>query len=404
MAELNDQQRVALLNVRLGLPEGSLDPKLALEALRHGSYAHERSLSAGRPVLRSNERLEFLGDAILGFLIARRVYERFREASEGELTRLRAALVREESLAIVARGLGLGDLLLLGRGEQRSGGRENAGRLADALEAVVAAVLLSCGLERTQEVVERLLAPLFDQGLLARDPKTELQQLFQSRRRTPQYRVLSVAGPDHARSYEVEVRLDGFPLGRGSGRSKKEAEQAAARAALETPQAVERALLDEAISLVPSDSAWPDLAAEESARVRAALVDADIEHIGSTAVPGLDGKAIIDLLIGVRELTPSLRIPDYEALGEAGVAGRLYFRKRGPVSYNVQVVELGGPLWRDALLLRDYLRAHPEERGRYAAGKREAIASGATTLLRYSDAKAALVEGLLERARRWAPG
>ena len=404
MAELNDQQRVALLNVRLGLPEGSLDPQLALEALRHGSYAHERSLSAGRPVLRSNERLEFLGDAILGFLIARRVYERFREASEGELTRLRAGLVREESLAIVARGLGLGDLLLLGRGEQRSGGRENAARLADALEAVVAAVLLSCGLERTQEVVDRLLAPLFDQGLLARDPKTELQQLFQSRRRTPQYKVLSVAGPDHARSYEVEVRLDGFPLGRGSGRSKKEAEQAAARAALETPQALERALLDEAISLVPSDSAWPDLAAEESARLRAALVDADIEHIGSTAVPGLDGKAIIDLLIGVRELAPSLRIPDYEAFGEAGVPGRLYFRKRGPVSFNAQVVERGGPLWRDALVLRDYLRAHPEERGRYASGKREAIASGATTLLRYSDAKAALVEGLLERARRWAPG
>jgi len=404
MAELNDQQRVALLNVRLGLPEGSLDPQLALEALRHGSYAHERSLSAGRPVLRSNERLEFLGDAILGFLIARRVYERFREASEGELTRLRAGLVREESLAIVARGLGLGDLLLLGRGEQRSGGRENAARLADALEAVVAAVLLSCGPERTQEVVERLLAPLFDQGVLARDPKTELQQLFQSRRRTPQYKVLSVAGPDHARSFEVEVRLDGFPLGRGSGRSKKEAEQAAARAALEAPQAVERALLDEAISLVPSDSAWPDLAAEESARLRAALVDADIEHIGSTAVPGLDGKAIIDLLIGVRELAPSLRIPDYEAFGEAGVPGRLYFRKRGPVSFNAQVVERGGPLWRDALVLRDYLRAHPEERGRYASGKREAIASGATTLLRYSDAKAALVEGLLERARRWAPG
>src|SRR5437764_6357295 len=404
MAELNDQQRVALLNVRLGLPEGALDPELALEALRHGSYTHERSLAAGREVLRSNERLEFLGDAILGFLIARRVYERFREASEGELTRLRAGLVREESLAIVARGLGLGDLLLLGRGEQRSGGRENAARLADALEAVVAAVLLSCGLERTQEVVDRLLAPLFDQGLLARDPKTELQQFFQSRRRTPQYKVLSVAGPDHARAFEVEVRLDEFPLGRGSGRSKKEAEQAAARAALEAPQAVERALLDEAISLVPSDSAWPDLAAEESARLRVALVDADIEHIGSTAVPGLDGKAIIDLLIGVPELTPSLRIPDYEAFGEAGVPGRLYFRKRGPVSFNAQVVERGGPLWRDALVLRDYLRAHPEERGRYASGKREAIASGATTLFRYSDAKAALVEGLLERARRWAPG
>jgi GrpB-like predicted nucleotidyltransferase (UPF0157 family) len=200
------------------------------------------------------------------------------------------------------------------------------------------------------------------------------------------------------------VRLDGSPLGRGSGRSKKEAEQAAARAALETPEAVERALLDEAIALVPSDSAWPEVAAEESARLRAALMDAEIEHIGSTAVPGLEGKATIDLLIGVRELTPSLRIPDYEAFGEAGVPGRLYFRKRGPVSFNAQVVERGGPLWRDALLLRDYLRAHPEERGRYAAGKREAFASGATTLLSYSDAKAALVEGLLERARRWAPG
>ena len=404
MAELNDQQRVALLTVRLGLPDEALDPELALEALRHGSYAHERSLAARRPMLRSNERLEFLGDAVLGFLIARRVYERFRDASEGELTRIRAALVREESLAVVARGLGLGELLLLGRGEQRSGGRENAARLADALEAVVAAVLLSCGLERTQEVVERLLAPLFDQGVLARDPKTELQQLFQSRRRTPQYKVLAVSGPDHARSYEVEVRLDGSPLGRGSGRSKKEAEQAAARAALEAPESVERALLDEAIALVPSDSSWPELAVEESARLRSALGDVEIEHIGSTAVPGLEAKAVIDLLIGVRELTTSLRVPDYEAFGEAGVSGRLYFRRRGPVSFNVQVVERGGLLWRDALVLRDYLRAHPEERGRYAAGKRQALASGATTLLRYSEAKSALVEALLESARRWAGG
>ena len=290
-------------------------PEMLRAALTHASGADTR--------LASNERLEFLGDAVLGFLIARAVYERFPEAPEGELTRLRASLVREESLAICARNIGLGELLLLGRGEERGGGRENASRLADALEAVIGAVFLSCGLERTRDVVERSLAPLFPQtGVLGRDPKTELQQLFQSRRRTPQYRVLSVAGPDHARSYEVEVRLDGFPLGRGSGRSKKEAEQAAARAALEAPEAVERALLDEAITLVPSDSAWPDLAAEESARLRAALVDADVEHVGSTAVPGLDGKSIIDLLVGVRELTPSLRIPDYEALGQAGVAGR----------------------------------------------------------------------------------
>jgi ribonuclease III len=402
MADLTDLQRVALLTARLGLPEGALDPDLALEALRHGSYAHERSLAPGRPLLRSNERLEFLGDAVLGFLIARRVYDRAREATEGELTRLRAAVVREESLALVARRLGLGDLLLLGRGEQRSGGRENAGRLADALEAVVAAVLLSCGLERTQEMVERLLAPLFEQGALARDPKTELQQLFQSRRRTPQYHVLAVAGPDHARSYEVEVRLDGAPLGRGSGRSKKEAEQAAARAALDTREALERALLDEPVTLAAPDARWPALAAEEIARIRAALPDVEIEHIGSTAVGGLEAKPIIDLLIGVSELTSALRIPEYEACGEAGVPGRLYFRKRGPVSFNGQVVERGSPLWLDAILLRDYLRAHPEECGRYASAKREAVESGATSLLRYSDAKAPLVRDLLERARRWA--
>src|SRR4051812_20712614 len=242
MPELNDGERVALLTERLGLRAGTLAPDLALEALRHGSYVHERSLAPGRELLRSNERLEFLGDAVLGFVVARRVYERFPDASEGELTRLRAGLVREESLALVARQLGLGDLLLLGRGEQRSGGRENAGRLADALEAVLAAVLLSCGMEQAQEVVERLLAPLFENGAAARDPKTELQQLFQSRRRIPHYLVLMVTGPDHARSYEVEVRLDSTPLGRGIGHSKKEAEQAAARAALDAPAGLERAL------------------------------------------------------------------------------------------------------------------------------------------------------------------
>src|SRR5882672_9664230 len=215
MPELNDQERVALLTSRLGLPEGALKPELALEALRHGSYVHERSLAPGREVFRSNERLEFLGDAVLGFLIARRVYELFPDAPEGELTRLRASLVREESLAIVARNLGLGELLLLGRGEQRTGGRENATRLADALEAVLAAVLLSSGLDRTVEVLERLLAPLFEQGNLARDSKTELQQLFQSRKRTPQYQVLAVNGPDHARSWMSPCRWP--PLMRAGG-------------------------------------------------------------------------------------------------------------------------------------------------------------------------------------------
>jgi ribonuclease III len=401
MPELNDPERVALLTSRLGLPEGSLKPELALEALRHGSFAHERSLAPAREQFRSNERLEFLGDAVLGFLIARRVYEQFPDAPEGDLTRLRASLVREESLAIVARQLGLGELLLLGRGEQRSGGRENAGRLADALEAVLAAVLLSCGLVRAQEVLERVLAPLFEQADLVRDPKTELQQLFQSRRRVPQYQVLSVSGPDHARSYEVEIRLDGASLGRGAGRSKKEAEQAAARAALEAPAALEHALLDEPVTVQPPDPRWPALAAEEAARLKAALGDAavEIQHIGSTAVPGLDAKPIVDLLIGVRSLDAPPRPPDYEACGEAGVPGRLYFRKRGPASFNAQVVVHGGDLWRDALLLRDYLRSHPEESARYGAFKHGLIAAGATSLLRYSREKAPVIAELLGRAR-----
>jgi len=404
MTDLSDQERVALLTSRLGLPEGSLHPVLALEALRHGSYVHERSLAPAREQLRSNERLEFLGDAVLGYLIARRMYDRFPDAPEGDLTRLRASLVREESLALVARQLGLGELLLLGRGEQRSGGRENAGRLADALEAVIAAVYLSCGMDRALEVLERLLAPLFERADgLARDPKTELQQLFQSRRRVPQYTVLAVSGPDHARSYEVEVRLDASALGRGSGRSKKEAEQAAARSALADPAGLEHALIDEPVTVQPPDPRWPEAAAEEIARLRAALPEAAIEHVGSTAVPGLDAKPIVDLLVGLPEVSPSLRLPDYEACGEAGVPGRLYFRKRGnAVAFNAQAVIKEGPLWRDALSLRDYLRAHPEEAARYAEAKRSAIESGATTLQVYSRHKAPLLLQILEHARTWA--
>ena len=105
----------------------------------------------------------------------------------------------------------------------------------------------------------------------------------------------------------------------------------------------------------------------------------------------------------MRDLPPSLRLPDYEALGEAGVPGRLCFRKRGPVSFDAQVVELGGVLWRDALLLREYLRTHPEDRERYAAKKRETVAGGVNMLLRYSEEKAGVLLEMLERARRWAP-
>jgi ribonuclease-3 len=230
----SDAERIALLEQRLGLPPASLRPEIALQALRHGSYVHERRLAG--EITGSNERLEFLGDSVLGLAVAVRCYERFPDAAEGDLTRIRASIVNSESLAQVARELDLGALLLLGRGEERTGGREKQSLLADALEAVVAAVYLSCGLDTAVSMLDRLFAPLFEaavSGTLARDYKTELQERLQGLHRgAPAYNVLDAPGPQHARIFEVEVTSSSVALGRGTGRTKKEAEQAAARAAL----------------------------------------------------------------------------------------------------------------------------------------------------------------------------
>jgi ribonuclease-3 len=230
----SDAERIALLEQRLGLPPGSLRPEIALQALRHGSYVHERRLAG--EITGSNERLEFLGDSVLGLAVAVRCYERFPDAAEGDLTRIRASIVNSESLAQVARDLDLGALLLLGRGEERTGGREKQSLLADALEAVVAAVYLSCRLDTAVSMLDRLFAPLFEaavSGTLARDYKTELQERLQGLHRgAPAYNVLDAPGPQHARIFEVEVTSSSVALGRGTGRTKKEAEQAAARAAL----------------------------------------------------------------------------------------------------------------------------------------------------------------------------
>jgi len=232
MGELTDQERVALLTARIGLPLGALRFEVALEALRHGSFVHEKRLTG--EAMESNERLEFLGDAVLGLAVSMRCFERRPGAPEGDLTRFRASIVKAESLA---RDLSLGELLLLGRGEERTGGREKQSLLADALEAVVAAVYLSQGLQTALEVLDRLLAPLFDAasaGALGRDYKTELQERLQgTHRAAPVYQVLDAPGPQHARTFEVEVQFQGVALGRGSGRTKKEAEQAAAKAALD---------------------------------------------------------------------------------------------------------------------------------------------------------------------------
>ena len=204
---------------------------LLQEALTHPSRANEAPER-----LADNQRLEFFGDAILDFLVSHLLYLRFPGAREGELTRMRAALVDEANLARVAAALELGTWLSLGRGEEKSGGREKRSILADACEALLAAVYLDGGIAAARKVVTRLFADSAAAalaGTVARDYKTELQELAQASYATaPAYELIATDGPAHDRSYCVRVLLNGAPAGEGSGSSKKEAQQAAARQAL----------------------------------------------------------------------------------------------------------------------------------------------------------------------------
>ncbi len=225
---------VTALELRLGLALG--DRSTALAALTHKSFVNEHR---GEPHA-DNERLEFLGDAVIDLAVSHRLMERFPAAREGELSKMRAAVVDEQGLAGLARALDLGPLLRLGRGEELTGGRRKASLLADAMEAVIAAVYLDGGLDAVLGLVDRFLGEAFARasaGTLDRDWKTQLQELAQSRvRATPRYRVAAEHGPDHAKVFEVELELKGEVLGSGQGRSKKDAEQAAAKAALEALQ------------------------------------------------------------------------------------------------------------------------------------------------------------------------
>ncbi len=209
------------------------DESLLRAALYHSSYANEHRAQH----ILSNERLEFLGDAVLGFVTAEFLFRCFGDAPEGDLTRTRAALVREESLFEVAQFLGLGECLHLGRGEENGGGRHRPSILADATEAVFAAVYLDGGIECARDLIHRVLLEKVDIQLTEsrrRDYKTELQEFIQ---RKPQqvlrYALTDQSGPDHAKVFTVAVSLNETVVGTGTGRSKKEAEQAAARAALE---------------------------------------------------------------------------------------------------------------------------------------------------------------------------
>ena len=209
------------------------DISLLEQALIHSSHINENPGFA----LTSNERLEFLGDAVLGLIVAEKLYQDYPHLTEGEMTRLRAALVRRETLARMARTIRLGDYLYLGRGEEASGGRDKPANLAAALEAVIAAIFLDQGPPNTKDFILRLLdaelQKVVSQGTEV-DYKSELQELIQSReQQTPTYHVTEATGPDHSKTFVVEVRLGGVVLGRGSGKSKKAAETEAARSALE---------------------------------------------------------------------------------------------------------------------------------------------------------------------------
>jgi len=205
---------------------------LLQNALTHSSYANERWHDS----LKSNERMEFLGDSILGMVVAEYLYRHFPNRPEGELTRMRADMVCETSLAATADKIGLGTHLLLGHGEERFGGRQRASILADAVESVIAACFLDGGMEPAQQFISRfILTEVPTRRLNNTDYKTTLQELVQQKKdQRILYVLIEASGPDHDKLFRVEVTLNGTPVGYGTGSSKKRAEQDAARQAIAT--------------------------------------------------------------------------------------------------------------------------------------------------------------------------
>lgn len=214
---------------RLGLD--FRNPSLLNRALTHRSYINEHP-----EAIEDNERLEFLGDAVLDFLVGAWLYNRFPEMAEGELTRLRSALVRTEQLAEFSYQIGLGNAMRLGRGEAESGGRQRMALLCATFEALVGALYLDAGIQPVGVFVEPFLESVADQILASgkiQDPKSQLQEWVQSQgHATPTYRTISARGPDHDKVFEVEVLVNGHICGHGSGHSKQAAAKAAARDAL----------------------------------------------------------------------------------------------------------------------------------------------------------------------------
>lgn len=226
-----DDQQLDSLQERLGYR--FRDKAFLIEALSHSSYVNENS-DAGAS---SNERMEFLGDSVLGLLITQYLFERYPDCPEGELTLMKSVLVSEGTLAGIAQRIEIGSCLSLGKGEAASGGAERASNLSNALEAMLAAIYLDAGLEETRCVTVGLFGEDLEKiatTLHSLNYKNLLQHYSQEHEGAiPEYVMLGSHGPQHEKLFEIEVRIKGAPLGKGSGRSKKEAEQEAARIALD---------------------------------------------------------------------------------------------------------------------------------------------------------------------------
>jgi ribonuclease-3 len=226
-----DAESAADLAERLGLHFTNLH--LLVRALTHRSYVNENPNA-----VEDNERLEFLGDAVLDFVVGAWVYNRYPEMQEGDLTRMRSALVRTDTLAMFARQLDFGAALRLGRGELASGGRQRDNLLCATFEAVIGAMYLDAGVPAVETFVEPLLIDASDKVIShveRYDPKSTLQEWAQSNKLgTPRYTTVASSGPDHARVFTVEVQVNGKIFGRGKGTSKQVAAQAAAQVALES--------------------------------------------------------------------------------------------------------------------------------------------------------------------------
>ena len=230
-----EPESAADLAGRLGLHFSNLH--LLVRALTHGSYVNENPNA-----LEDNERLEFLGDAVLDFVVGAWVYNRFPEMQEGDLTRMRSALVRTDMLAEFARHIDLGPALRLGHGELSSGGRQRDNLLCATFEAVIGAMYLDSGISTVEKFIEPLLS-IFTDKVIGHDemydPKSTLQEWAQSKKLgTPRYSTIDAKGPDHAKTFIVEVQLNGKAYGQGAGSSKQAAAQMAAQAALEALKVV----------------------------------------------------------------------------------------------------------------------------------------------------------------------